>query len=68
MGLIYWLLSEMFAYIVRNLLSKLTYLVPRPLPPPVFDRLQYAVTEGKNSGDLLCYIYMCTVPGMVQYM
>ena len=22
-------------------------LVPRPFPPPVFDRLQYAKTEGK---------------------
>ena len=25
-------------------------LVPRPFPPPVFDRLQYANTEGEGVG------------------
>ena len=28
-------------------------LVPRPFPPPVFDRLQYANSEGKDLGDLV---------------
>ena len=28
-------------------------LVPRPFPPLVFDRLQYANTEGKGLGDLV---------------
>ena len=27
-------------------------LVPRLFPPPVFDRLQYANTEGEGLGDL----------------
>ena len=48
MELIYWLLSEMFAYIVWSLLSKLTYLVPKPFPPPVFDRLQMQLRRGKT--------------------
>jgi len=26
-------------------------LVPRPFPPPVFGRLQYANTEGEGLGD-----------------
>ena len=26
-------------------------LVPRPFPPPVFDRLQYAKTEGEGLGE-----------------
>jgi len=28
-------------------------LVPRPFPPPVFDRLQYANTDGEGLGDLI---------------
>ena len=28
-------------------------LVPRPLPPPVFDHLEYANTEGEGLGDLV---------------
>ena len=28
-------------------------LVPRPFPPPVFDRLQYANTKGEGLGDLV---------------
>jgi len=28
-------------------------LIPRPFPPPVFDCLQYASTEGKGLGDLV---------------
>jgi len=28
-------------------------LVPRPFPPPVFDRLQYANTEGEGLGDFV---------------
>ena len=31
----------------------LSSLVPRPFPPPVFDRLQYANTEGEGLGDLV---------------
>ena len=26
-------------------------LVPRPFPPPVFDRIQYAKTEGEGLGE-----------------
>ena len=29
-----------------------TSLVPRPSTPPVFDRLQYAKTEGEGLGNL----------------
>ena len=28
-------------------------LVPRPFPPPVFDRLQYVNMEGEGLGDLV---------------
>ena len=28
-------------------------LIPRPLPPPVFDHLQYANMEGEGLGDLV---------------
>ena len=28
-----------------------TSLVPRPFPPPVFDRILYAKTEGKGLGE-----------------
>jgi len=27
--------------------------IPRPFPPPVFDHLQYVITEGKGLGDLV---------------
>ena len=33
-------------------------LVPRPFPPPVFDRLQYANTEGEGLGDLVTCSYV----------
>jgi len=32
-------------------------LVPRPFPPPVFDRLQYANTEGEGLGDFVTCSY-----------
>ena len=31
-------------------------LVPRPFPPPVFERLQYAKTEGKGLGERVMYV------------
>jgi len=41
------------------LLDKLSVsLVPRPFPPPVFDRLQYANTEGEGLGDLIMCGYV----------
>jgi len=33
-------------------------LVPRPFPPPVFDHLQYANTEGEGLGDLVTCGYV----------
>ena len=33
-------------------------LVPRPFPPPVFDCLQYANTEGEGLGDLVTCGYI----------
>ena len=33
-------------------------LVPRPFPPLVFDRLQYANTEGEGLGDLVTCGYV----------
>ena len=33
-------------------------LVPWPFPPPVFDRLQYANTEGEGLGDLVTCGYV----------
>ena len=36
-----------------NMWRQLCSLVPRPFPPPVFDRLQYANTEGEGLGDLV---------------
>jgi len=33
-------------------------LVSRPFPPPVFDRLQYANTEGEGLGDLVMCGYV----------
>jgi len=33
-------------------------LVPRPFPPPVFDRLQYANTEGEGLGDFVTCGYV----------
>ena len=33
-------------------------LVPRPFPPPVFDHLQYANTEGEGLGDLIMCDYV----------
>ena len=33
-------------------------LVPRPFPPPVFERLQYANTEGEGLGDLVTCGYV----------
>ena len=33
-------------------------LVPRPFPPPVFDHLQYANTEGEGLGDLVMCGYV----------
>jgi len=35
-----------------------TTLVPRPFPPPVFDRLQYANMEGEGLGDLVTCSYI----------
>ena len=32
-------------------LDYLVSLVPRPFPPPVFDRLKYAKTEGEGLGE-----------------
>jgi len=32
-----------------------TSLVPSPFPPPVFDRLPYANTEGEGLGDLVTW-------------
>ena len=37
-----WIASENFAE---------TSLVPRPFPPPVFDRILYAKTEGEGLGE-----------------
>jgi len=33
-------------------------LIPRPFPPPVFDRLQYANTEGEGLGDFITCGYV----------
>jgi len=33
-------------------------LVTRPFPPPVFDRLQYAITEGEGLGDFVTCGYV----------
>jgi len=33
-------------------------LVPRPFPPPVFDRLQYANTEGEGLGNFVMCGYV----------
>jgi len=33
-------------------------LIPRPFPPPVLDRLQYANTEGEGLGDLVTCGYV----------
>ena len=33
-------------------------LVPRPFPPPVFHRLQYANMEGEGLGDLVTCSYL----------
>ena len=33
-------------------------LVPRPFPPPVFDRLQYANMKGEGLGDLVTCGYI----------
>jgi len=33
-------------------------LVPRPFPPPVFDHLQFANTEGEGLGDLVMCGYV----------
>jgi len=33
-------------------------LVPRPFPPPVFDHLQYANTEGEGLGDFVMCGYV----------
>ena len=33
--------------------------IPRPFPPPVFDRLQYTKMEGEELGDLV----MCMMSG-----
>ena len=35
-----------------------TSLIPRLFPPPVFDRLQYANTEGEGLGDLVTCGYV----------
>jgi len=32
-----------------------TSLVPRPSTPPVFDRLQYAKTEGEGPGNFITW-------------
>ena len=34
----------------------LVSLVPRPFPPPVFDRLKYAKTEGEGLGEGVMYM------------
>ena len=33
----------------------LASLVPRTSSPPLFDQLQYAITEGKDQGDLVTH-------------
>ena len=33
-------------------------LVPRPFPPPVFDRLQYAKTEGGGLGERVTWVML----------
>jgi len=33
-------------------------VVPRPFPPPVFDRFKYANTEGEGLGDLVTCGYI----------
>ena len=33
-------------------------LVPRPFPPPIFDHLHYANTEGEGLGDLVMCGYV----------
>ena len=40
-----WSLRTRLGYII---------LVPRPFPPPVFDHLQYAKTEGGRPGRVTC--------------
>ena len=38
-------------------------LVPRPFPPPVFDRLQYTNTEGEGLEDLVTCGYVRQTEG-----
>ena len=45
--------------IVNNKELQPIWLVPRPFPPPVFDRLQYAKTEGEGLGERVT----CVTPG-----
>jgi len=42
----------------KCILWQRTSLVPRPFPPPVFDCLQYANTEGEVLGDLVTCGYV----------
>ena len=38
-------------YSARLRIWSITSLVPRPFPPPVFDRILYAKTEGEGLGE-----------------
>ena len=40
-------------------------LLPRPFPPPVFDRLQYAKTEGEGLGERVTFVTSGNVGGGV---
>jgi len=41
------------SYIILQFHGIATDQSPRPFPPPVFDRLQYANTDGEGLGDLV---------------
>jgi len=45
-------------HIIHKLCTLFIILVSRPFPPPVFDRLQYANTEGEGLGDLVTCGYV----------
>jgi len=50
LGFCYWFCFWVLAFCLS--------LVPRPFPSPVFDRLQYANTEGEGLGDLVMCGYV----------
>ena len=49
--------ARCYSQVIRNCWA-MGSLVPRPFPPPVFDRLQYANTEGEGLGDLITCGYV----------